>query len=398
MNRSALVVIDVQRALFEPEPRPHEADAVLARIRALAEQARAAGVAVVWVQHEHAHHALAHGSDGWSLPAVVQAAPGDHFVRKTTADAFLRTGLADWLAARDIDHLVVCGYASEYGVDTSTRRAAGLGLAVTLVADGHTTHDKAHASGALIRVHHNATLADLSSFGPVIRAVAAADIVFSATTDTDTDTDTDTAAAPGQVHSAEQLATLYGQPSEAALIKESAVLNATYRALLEASPFVVLATTGPGGLDASPRGDRAPVLVVQDERTLLLPDRRGNHRLDSLRNIVADPRVALLCLVPGTSETLRINGRAQVSADPVLCQRLAIDGKPPATVVVITIEVVYFQCARALARSQLWNPASWPARNTLPSTGQMLSSASQGRFDGIAYDAALPLRQRDSLY
>ncbi|MBC7730215.1 MAG: isochorismatase family protein, partial [Microbacteriaceae bacterium] len=368
----------------------HEADAVLARIRTLATQARAAGMPVVWVQHERAKHTLVHGSDGWALPAVVQAEPGDHFVRKTTPDAFLRTGLADWLAARDIRHLVVCGYATEFCIDTSTRRAAGLGLGVTLVADGHTTHDKPHASGAMIRAHHNATLPGLTSFGPLIRAVAAADIDFG--------TETTSALAPGQLHSAEQLAALYGQPSEASLVKESAVLNAAYRALLKASPFVVLAAIGPGGLDASPRGDPAPVLVVQDERTLLLPDRRGNQRLDSLRNIVADPRVALLCLVPGTPETLRINGRAHVSADPALCQRLAIDGKPPATVVVIDIDVVYFQCARALARSQLWNPASWPARNTLPSAGHMLTTASQGRFDGAAYDAALPLRQRDTLY
>lgn len=403
MNHTALVVIDVQRALFEPAPRPDEADAVLARIRSLAVQARAASVPVVWVQHERADHPLAHGSDGWALPAAVQAAPGDHFVRKTTPDAFLRTGLADWLAARGIAHLVVCGYASEYCIDTSTRRAAGLGLAVTLVADGHTTHDKAHASAGLIRAHHNATLPGLTSFGPVIRAVAAADIVFGTDVDahrgtTPVDADTSPAATPGPVHSVEQLAALYGQPSEAALIKESAVLTSAYRALLEASPFVVLATSGPGGLDASPRGDPAPVLVVQDERTLLLPDRRGNHRLDSLRNIVADPRVALLCLVPGTSETLRINGRAVVSADPALCQRLAMAGKPPATVVVISIDVVYMQCARALARSQLWNPATWPARDSLPSAGQMLSGASQGRFDGAAYDAALPLRQGDSLY
>ena len=115
MNRTALVVIDVQRALFEPEPQPHEADAVLARIRSLALQARAAGVPVVWVQHEREHHALAHGSDGWALPAAVQAVATDHFVRKTTPDAFLRTGLADWLAARGIAHLVVCGYAIRVG-------------------------------------------------------------------------------------------------------------------------------------------------------------------------------------------------------------------------------------------------------------------------------------------
>jgi hypothetical protein len=138
--------------------------------------------------------------------------------------------------------------------------------------------------------------------------------------------------------------------------------------------------------------------MVHDERTLLLPDRRGNQRIDSLRNIAADPRVALLCLVPGTSETLRINGRAVLSTDPALCSRLAVDGKLPATVVVITIETVFFQCARALLRSQLWNPATWPERAALPTAGQMLTAASAGRFDGAGYDAALPARQRGSLY
>jgi uncharacterized protein len=390
MPRTALIVIDVQRALFEPEPRPFEADAVLDRIRRLAQRARAAQVPVVWVQHERAAHALAHGSEGWSLPAAVQADAADHFVRKTSPDAFLRTGLAEWLAARQVDHLVICGYASEYCVDTSTRRAAGLGLAVTLVADAHTTHDKPHASGAAIRAHHNATLPALTSFGPALQALPEAAVEFDGTA---------LPAAPmGAIHSLAQLATLYGQPSEAALVKESATLTPAYRQLLEASPFVVLATTGPGGLDASPRGDPAPALVVQDERTLLLPDRRGNQRIDSLRNIVADPRVALLCLVPGTSETLRVNGRARVSADPALCERLAMDGKLPASVVVIEIEQVFFQCARALARSRLWHPDTWPARAALPSAGQMLSAATAGRFDGAAYDAALPQRQRDSLY
>jgi hypothetical protein len=138
--------------------------------------------------------------------------------------------------------------------------------------------------------------------------------------------------------------------------------------------------------------------VVHDRRTLLLPDRRGNHRLDSLRNIVADPRVALLCLVPGSGETLRIRGRATLSTDPALRQRLAMDGKLPATVVVVAIDRVYFQCARALARSGLWQPATWPDRTALPTAGRMLSDATQGAFDGAAYDAALPARQAGSLY
>ncbi|MES2715244.1 MAG: MSMEG_1061 family FMN-dependent PPOX-type flavoprotein [Pseudomonadota bacterium] len=387
---SALLLIDLQHALFDATPRPHEAAAVLDRVNALAERARSAGVPVLWMQHEtQPGHRLAHGSPGWALADGLHTADGDVFFRKTTPDSFLRTGLADWLAARGIGHLVIAGYASEFCIDTSTRRAAGLGLAVTLAADAHTTHDKPYASGALIRAHHNATLADLTSFGVPINALPAAGIGFAPAT---------VPAAPHAVADTARLATLYGQPSEAALVKETDHLTDAYLALLQASPFLVLATTGPQGLDASPRGDPAPALVVQDRRTLLLADRRGNHRLDSLRNIVADPRVALLCLVPGTSETLRIRGRARLSTDPALLQRLAMDGRPPATVLVLQIERVYFQCARALMRSGLWQPATWPARSSLPSAGSMLNQATQGRFDGAAYDAALPARQQASLY
>lgn len=394
MPNTALIVIDVQNALFQPEPRPFEADAVLLRINQLTAAARAAGVPVVWVQHERENHALAHGSPGWALPDALHTDSADVRVRKTTPDAFLRTGLSGWLAARGLQQLVICGYATEYCIDTSTRRAAGLGFAVTLAADAHTTHDKAHASGALIRVHHNATLPALSSFGVPIQALPSAAITF--------EPDPAAAPAPHQVRQLAELAALYGQPAETSLRKESPVLTPAYQAMLAASPLVVLATSGPGGLDASPRGDPGSAVVVQDERTLLLPDRRGNQRLDSLRNLMDDPRVALLCLIPGRNETLRINGRATLSTDPALRQRLAMDGKLPITVLVVQIEVVYFQCARALQRAQLWNPAAWPDLGQQPSAGQLLASGSghgfTSPFDGAAYDAALPLRQRDSLY
>lgn len=388
---TALLLIDLQHALLDVAPRPDDAAAVIARVNALVERARAAGMPVLWVQHESLTpgHRLQHGSPGWALADGLQTQADDQFFRKTTPDSFLRTGLGEWLAAHGVEHLVIAGYASEFCIDTSTRRAASLGLAVTLAADAHTTHDKPHASGALIRAHHTATLTSLTSFDRPIHALPAAQISFTA------------AGAETPTHVVEhggQLAALYGTPSEAALIKEADHLTDSYLALLQASPFLVLATTGPRGLDASPRGDPAPALVVQDRRTLLLPDRRGNHRLDSLRNIVADPRVALLCLVPGTSETLRIRGRAHLSTDPALLQRLGVDGKPPATVVVLQIEKVYFQCARALLRSGLWQPATWPDRSTLPSAGRMLTDASAGRFDGAAYDAALPARQQSSLY
>ena len=394
MPRSALIVIDVQCALFDPAPRPFEADAVLSRINQLSAAARAAGVPVVWVQHETADARLLANSPGWALPSTLHTAVGDHRVRKTTPDAFLRTGLADWLAARDIKHLVLCGYATEYCVDTSTRRAAALGHSVTLVADGHTTHDKPHSTAAQIRAHHNATLPALTSFGPAIRALAVADITFEAQA-----TLQPPDPAQHRVHTLAQLATLYGQPGEASLRKETTGLTAPYRALLQASPLVVLATCGPGGLDASPRGDPGCAVTVQDDHTLLLADRRGNQRLDSLRNILADPRVALLCLVPGRSETLRINGRAHISTNPALCARLAVDGNVPTTVLVVQIETVFYQCARALLRAQLWQPETWPAAGTLPSSGQMQSAARPTeKIDPEAYDRSRPPLTRDLLY
>ncbi|KRA02367.1 MAG: cysteine hydrolase family protein [Achromobacter sp.] len=173
---SALIVIDVQRALFETSPPPFEAAQVLARINALAERARAAGAPVIYVQHESPGSGLAHGEPGWDLDTRLAPAANDSRVRKTTPDSFLRTDLAQVLADRGVTHLVVCGYATEFCVDTTVRRAAGLGLAVTLAADAHTTHDKPHADGGQIRAHHNATLPAISSFGVKISAVPSAEL------------------------------------------------------------------------------------------------------------------------------------------------------------------------------------------------------------------------------
>lgn len=177
--KQALLIIDVQRALFDSKPPPFESAAVIARINALAARARDAQVPVVFIQHEDGG-ALAFGSDGWQLDGALTVRPGDFAVRKTTADSFLKTDLGDVLAAKDVDCVVVAGYASEFCVDTTVRRAAALGYEVVIAADAHTTHDKAHATGGLIRAHHNATLADISSFGPRISAVPAEQLVFGA--------------------------------------------------------------------------------------------------------------------------------------------------------------------------------------------------------------------------
>jgi uncharacterized protein len=202
---------------------------------------------------------------------------------------------------------------------------------------------------------------------------------------------------PYTLRTTEQLAALLGTPSDASVIKEVPRVHPHYRALIEASPFAVLATSGPGGLDASPRGDPPGFVVVEDETTLLMPERRGNQRADSLRNIVHDPRVALLFLIPGVGETLRVNGRARISVDPALLARFPMQDKLPACVLVVHVDAVYFQCARAIQRSRLWAPVDPAAPRRVPTPGAILQALSAS-FDGSAYDRELPERQRRTLY
>lgn len=189
---------------------------------------------------------------------------------------------------------------------------------------------------------------------------------------------------------------LFGPVSAASVAKEIAYVHPHYMALIAASPFVVVATSGADGLDVSPRGDAAGFVVVQHEKTLLLPERKGNNRADSLRNLLADPRIALLFLIPGHSETLRVNGRARILTAPALLERLAVAGKPPVCVIEVTVEAVFFQCGRAMLRSRLWDaPPPTPA---LPTTGTILADLTAGAVGGEAYDLALPARQRATLY
>lgn len=176
--QTAVLVIDVQRGLFEPTPRPLEADAVVQRINRLTGRARAAGVPVAFIQHERQEGLLAFRSESWLLEERLQLERGDMLFRKTTPDSFLRTELGPWLERLGVRRVVVSGYATEFCVDTTTRRAAALGYEVVLAADAHTTHDKAHATAAQIRAHHNATLSAITSFGPRIAAVDCQDIEF----------------------------------------------------------------------------------------------------------------------------------------------------------------------------------------------------------------------------
>jgi len=206
-------------------------------------------------------------------------------------------------------------------------------------------------------------------------------------------------ATPSHVISSiEELETIYKDPAEPALVKETGYVTPEYGRMIAASPFVALATVGPEGLDCSPRGDLAGFVRIHDPKTLMLPDRRGNNRVDSLRNIVRDPRVALLFLVPGSGTTMRVNGRAHLSVDPALLESFVMEGKPPRSVTVIAIDSVYFQCARAIIRSDLWNPTKQVDAKDLPTPGQMLASLTNARVGGEEYDRVWPLRAKETMW
>ena len=195
-----------------------------------------------------------------------------------------------------------------------------------------------------------------------------------------------------------QLEALLGEVAEASRRKEVSYIHPVYKQWIEASPFAVLATVGPGGLDVSPRGDPPGFVVVEDEKTLLLPERRGNNRADSLRNLLTDPRVSLIFFIPGVGETLRVNGWASITVAPELLARFEMEGKLPKCVVVVEVETVFFQCARAIQRSRLWQPSSPELLAKVPSAGEILEALTDTAIDGEKYDRELPARQRSTLY
>ncbi len=194
-----------------------------------------------------------------------------------------------------------------------------------------------------------------------------------------------------------QLEDLYGAASPASLVKEIDYISDHYRAFIEKSPFAVLATVGPDGLDCSPRGDPPGFVRVLDKHTVAMPDRRGNNRIDNLRNLVGDPRASLLFLIPGVGEAIRINGRGYIVTEPELCKSFEMQGKAPATVILFKVDRIYFQCPKALVRSKLWQVESQIARTELPSTGKIISALSQD-FDSDEYDRNYPDRLKQTIY
>ncbi len=200
------------------------------------------------------------------------------------------------------------------------------------------------------------------------------------------------------VTTVEQLESLYGPKNPASVAKEIDHLNPSYRKLIEAAPFVAIATSGPEGLDCSPKGDPAGFVRILDDKTLAIPDRPGNNRIDGFHNILRDPRIALLFLIPGVGETFRVNGRASISIDPELMQSFAINGKLPRSVLIVHIESAFFHCSKAVVRSKLWDPATQIERSRLPSTGTIVAELSQGKLGGEVYDREAPERIKAQLY
>ena len=200
---------------------------------------------------------------------------------------------------------------------------------------------------------------------------------------------------PHAIADLDALHALFGTPGAAALDKVADRMTPLYRRWIMASRFAILSTIGPEGTDASPRGDDGPVVRELDPRTLLMPDWRGNNRLDSLRNIVRDPRMSLMFMVPGSANVVRVNGTAHLTTDPALTALFTDRGRAPKLVIVIRTAEIYTQCARAILRSGLWGDVRDPG---LPSVGDILNEQTDGTFDGAAYDADWPDRAARSMW
>lgn len=194
----------------------------------------------------------------------------------------------------------------------------------------------------------------------------------------------------------EELEALYGTPGAASLRKVATRLTPDYRRWIMTARFCVVSTVGPEGADGSPRGDDGPVVTELDETTLALPDWHGNNRIDTLRNILRDPRMALMFMVPGSTNVVRVNGQGRVTADAALRARFAFKGKQPRSVIVMRIDEIYFQCARAVMRAGLWEGRDDSA--ALPTPGQILADMSQGEVGGAEYDRAWPERAARTMW
>ena len=200
------------------------------------------------------------------------------------------------------------------------------------------------------------------------------------------------------IETVEQLEAIYGAVGDASTVKVADHVTPLYRIFIEKAPFAALATIGPEGIDCSPRGHLPGSVRIHDPKTRMLPDRRRNNLVDSLRNIVRDPRVSLMFLIPGSGNAVRANGRAYLSVDPELLASFKVEGKAPRSVMVMNVDEIYFQCARAIVRSDLWNPDKRIDPKTLPTPGQILAEMSENKVGGAEYDRIWPERAAATMW
>ena len=203
------------------------------------------------------------------------------------------------------------------------------------------------------------------------------------------------------VTSIDDLVKLYGEPMERSLWKEIDHINDHYRQFIEKSPFLILATHGGKGVDCSPRGDPAGFVRVVNKKCLHIPDRKGNNRLDSLKNIILNGDVGIIFLVPGVGETIRVAGKGEILADENLRTSFTCQGKAPTSIISVAVDKVYYQCQKAVARSKLWDPNHFVDRKLLPTAGQMTKHFADSRkieFDAESYDANYPEYMKKNMY
>ena len=208
----------------------------------------------------------------------------------------------------------------------------------------------------------------------------------------------DTLTTPKHIDTLEALEALYGERLPASITKEVDYITEKYRVFIEKAPFMVVATVGPEGTDCSPRGDPAGFVRVVDNKHVLIPDRRGNNRIDSMRNLIRDPRISLLFLIPGVNETLRINGRARILVDPERAKTFSINDKIPVSLIEVSVDSVFYQCPKALIRSRLWSIEAQVPRSELPTGGQILAEITKNAIDPVEYDKSYPERVRTTIY
>jgi PPOX class probable FMN-dependent enzyme len=366
---SALVAIDVQVGFDDPVWGTRNNPEAEARGLRLLAHWRAKGWPVVIVRHDSTEprSPLRPNQPGNQLKPGFEPLPGELLVAKRVHSAFIGTTLEPWLRENGLSAVTLFGITTDQCVSTTTRMANNLGFRATVVEDAcacfaQTSPDGSLLGADLIHRAHITTLA--TDFARVVTTDEAVDAGAAAS---------QVEPPPGVITSVAGLRELVSPPSELVRKKVLDRLDAHARALIAQSPMVMLGTHGQDGtVDVSPRGDPAGFVRTHGEHWMLIPERPGNRRADTLRNVIETGEVGLLFMVPGMPETLRVNGRAWVTTSPELLAPMAVEGKIPQLGIAVRVRESYLHCGRCTHRAQLWSPSTWPPPGALPPLARML--------------------------